>query len=152
MRLLPAAASILSGLVVYLLLELLFGSYGFVALNAMTGFAAEVTETREEVEVRGAELRIHIQQLQTDAEAVRVAAHGLGFVSENEGIIRIEPYERRRAMTFDPGQPAPAPPTITDNRPLFRGVSMVVALLVFLLSVVRWGSPLSLYRSDRHSR
>ncbi len=152
MRLLPATASILSGLTVYLLLEAVFGGYGFVAMHILGDFSSDVARTRLAVEERSDELRTHIQQLQTDAEAVRVAAHDLGFVGEGEGIIRIEGYRGQRSSPFDPGQPAPAPPEIADNRPLFRGIALVVALVVFLVSVVGTNSALTLYRSDRHSK
>jgi len=148
---LPFVPSMLFGLTVYLVLELVFGSYGFVAYHVVDSYKQEIEEGRSSVENREQQLRVEINRLQTDPDAVRRAAHDLGLVGEREGVIRVSGYRYTRHRGYDPGRPAPIMRTIADNRPLFRGIGLTAALL-FLLVQLLTGPKRYSGKRERHSR
>lgn len=151
MKSLPYVSSALFGLTIYLLLELIFGSYGFVAYRAVDHFQRTVDESHQRVADREEELFIEISRLQTDAEMIRQAAHDIGMVDPDEGVIRISGYSGTRRRSYDPGRPAPAIREIADNRPLFRGIALAVALTALIAQLMMTGRPISLQRRDRNT-
>ena len=145
MKSLPFVVSSLFGLTVYLILELLFGSYGLVAYKVVEGYVAEVEDISRGVALREAELNSEITRLRTDSEAIREAAYDLGLVSNGEGIIRVSGYSVRRNRAYNPGRTVPAMREIADNRPLFRGIGLASALLLLITLLL-------VQTRERHSR
>jgi cell division protein FtsB len=135
------ASSVLSitllGLATYLLLELVFGSYGFLALNAMNEYADEADAELDTLRARTAELRLHVELLQTDRETIRLEARDIGFIRPEETVVRLEGHEPRPRHRYMPGTTPPPIPVTRDNRPLFRALSLAVALVAALVGTLR---------------
>jgi len=135
------ASSVLSitllGLSTYLLLELVFGSYGFLALAAMTEYADEAAADLAELRTRTEELQLQVELLQTDRETIRLEARDIGFIRPDETVVRLEGHEPRPRHRYMPGSTPPAIPVTRDNRPLFRALALAVVLLASLVETLR---------------
>jgi cell division protein FtsB len=135
------ASSVLSitllGLATYLLLELVFGSYGFLALAAMNEYADEAETELSALRARTEELQLHVELLQTDRETIRLEARDIGFIRPDETVVRLEGHEPRPRHRYMPGTTPPAIPATRDNRPLFRALSLAIVLVAALVGTLR---------------
>jgi len=127
----------LFGVGIYLLLELLFGSYGVFAYRMMERYLLEAENDLAELEVRRADLERQVQMLTSDGETIRLEARDIGFIEQNERIIRLEGHEPRPRHRYLPGttpQPVPVP---RDNRPLFRAIALALSLVALIVDTLR---------------
>ncbi len=127
----------LLGVITYLLLELVFGSYGIMAYKVLERYAREAETQLAELETRHAQLQSQARNLAGDRETVRLEARDIGFVQNNEVIVRLEGHEPRPSHRYLPGPAPVSPPLPKDNRPLFRAIALVVALVGILVETLR---------------
>ncbi len=85
----------------------------------------ELSDTHDQLNAR-------IEELSTDPEAVRLQARALGYVREDERIIRIEGYERR-GNSFAVGRIVRRREVRDDLTPVFRGIALSAAVAAYLL-------------------
>ena len=147
------ASSVLSitllGLSTYLLLELVFGSYGFLAQNAMSEYADEAETKLVDLRTQTEELQLHVALLQTDRETIRIEARDIGFIRPDETVVRLDGHEPRPRHRYMPGSTPPAIPVTRDNRPLFRALALAVVLVSFLIGTLRNTAQISSTRQNR---
>jgi cell division protein FtsB len=127
----------LFGVGIYLLLELLFGSYGVFAYRMMERYLVEAENDLAELEERRTDLERQVQMLTGDGETIRLEARDIGFIERNERIIRLEGHEPRPRHRYLPGttpQPVPVP---RDNRPLFRAIALALSLVALIVETLR---------------
>jgi cell division protein FtsB len=136
MKLWSLVIAALVGVATYLLLELFFGSYGFVAYELMDDYVTLSNQELEELEERHAALRQQIRQLTTSRETIRLEARDSGLVGPDEYVVRIEGREPRPRHRYSPGSLPPVIPRTRDNRPLFRSIAVAVALVYILVDAV----------------
>jgi cell division protein FtsB len=127
----------LLGVITYLLLELVFGSYGIMAYAVLEKYAREAETELADLEARHDELQRQARNLAGDRETVRLEARDIGFVLSNEVIVRIEGHEPRPRHRYMPGAAPASPPRPKDNRPLFRAIALVVTLVGILVETLR---------------
>lgn len=137
MRLSSLLSITLLGVVTYLFLELIFGSYGVLAYAVVNDYVQSAEEQLDELKARHAELELLAQRLSADREMVRLEARDIGFIQENEVIVRVEGHQPRQRHRYLPGATPSAPPHPRDNRPLFRTIALVVVLVGLLVDVLR---------------
>lgn len=129
----------LMGLAVYFLLQFVFGTYGVVAYAVMSDYLERSREALETALERRTEFQSEVDSLTVDAEQIRVEARRIGFVDEDEIVVRIDGRERVSAFEYDPGSLPVDVPWPRDNRPLFRSIGLAVTLLILLLHLL--GTP-----------
>ncbi|MEX2445378.1 MAG: septum formation initiator family protein [Alkalispirochaeta sp.] len=150
MKLWSLVIATLVGVATYLLLELFFGSYGFVAYDLMNDYVALSNQELEELEERHAALRDQIRRLTTSRETIRLEARDSGLVAPDEYIVRIEGREPRPRHRYSPGSLPPVIPETRDNRPLFRSIGVAVALVYILVDALAFHpNPTALHRRRR---
>ena len=127
----------LFGFAVYLSLELVFGSYGFLAQRALEDYLEQaerqyttLAETREE-------LQRQIYLLTTDAETIRLEARDIGFIAPEEAVVRVDGHKPRPPHSYIPGATPPPIPETKDNRALFRTIALAFALVALLMETLR---------------
>lgn len=143
----PIVAATLLGVAVYFSLELLFGSTGFIAHQALEEYHGQVSADLERVRDANAELQRQIDRLRSDPEEIRIVARDVGLVEPDERIIRIEGRDRFPRQRLSPGPAVREAPRIADNRPLFRAIGLATTL-VFLLAHL-FSEPLAARRRRR---
>lgn len=127
----------LSGLLTYLLLEIVFGSYGLLAFYAMEEYARNAEAQLAELEETQAELRGTVYRLTTDRETIRLEARDIGFIRPEETVVRLEGHNPRQRHRYMPGTTPPPIPVTRDNRPLFRALSLALTLIALFVETVR---------------
>jgi cell division protein FtsB len=153
MKLWSLVIATLVGVATYLLLELFFGSYGFVAYDLMNDYVVLSNQELQELEERHAELRQQIRQLTTSRETIRLEARDSGLVGPDEYVVRIEGREPRPRHRYSPGSLPPVIPRTRDNRPLFRSIAVAVALVYILVDALAFHpKPTGLHRRRRTTR
>lgn len=136
MKLWSLVIAALVGVATYLLLELFFGSYGFVAYELMDEYVALSNQELQELEERHAALRQQIRQLTTSRETIRIEARDSGLIASDEYVVRIEGREPRPRHRYMPGSLPPTIPGTRDHRPLFRSIGVAVALVYLLVDAL----------------
>ncbi|SIQ71957.1 Cell division protein FtsB [Alkalispirochaeta americana] len=125
------------GLGAYLLLELVFGQSGLIAYRAMEEARRQTNLEMKELQEQTSALERYVRLLTTDAETIRLEARDIGYVGDDEFVLRVEGRDARLRHRYQPGlRPSPLP-RIRDNRPLFRSVGFTVFLLIALADLVR---------------
>ncbi|MFP4151423.1 MAG: septum formation initiator family protein [Alkalispirochaeta sp.] len=127
----------LFGVGTYLLLELLFGSYGVFAHHMMERYLLEAEEDLAELEERRNELRQQVDLLTGDGETIRLEARDIGFIESDERIIRLEGHEPRPRHRYLPGTTPKPVPVPRDNRPLFRAIALALSLVALIVETLR---------------
>ena len=150
MRAYPILTATLMGVAVYFSLELLFGSTGFIAHQALREYQGQVNSDLEHVRSTNTELKQRIERLRSDPEEIRVAARDIGLVEEDVQVVRIEDRDRFPRQRISPGPTVRASPEIADNRPLFRAIGLATTL-IFLL-VYLFSEPITARRRRRMER
>jgi cell division protein FtsB len=136
MKLSSVLTASLLGLAIYLTLELFFGSYGLVAQQLMEGYVSDAERRLEELQERHDAFASQIVALTTDRETVRLEARDIGLVGPNEYVLRIDGREPRPRHRYAPGGPPPVVPNTRDYRPLFRSISLAMALVFILVDTL----------------
>ncbi|MFW5693756.1 MAG: FtsB family cell division protein [Alkalispirochaeta sp.] len=136
MKLWSVVIAALVGVAAYLLLELFFGSYGFVAFELMEEYVDLSNQELQELEERHASLQEQVRQLTTSRETIRLEARDSGLVRTDEYVVRIEGREPRPRHRYSPGSLPPVVPRTRDNRPLFRSIGVAVALVYILVDAL----------------
>ncbi len=150
MKLWSLVIAALLGVATYLLLELFFGSYGFVAYDLMGEYVELSSQELQELEERHDALRDQIRQLTTSRETIRLEARDSGLVGSDEYVIRIDGREPRPRHRYSPGSLPPVIPRTRDNRPLFRSIGVAVALVYILVDTLAFQPhPAILHRRRR---
>ncbi len=126
----------LLGVSTYLLLELLFGSYGVVAYRVVTDYVQEAEAQLVELRETHDELERLARRLSSDRETVRLEARDVGYIREDEVVVRVEGHQPRPRHRYYPGAIPVAPPPLQDNRPLFRAIALVVSLVALLVKTL----------------
>jgi len=153
MKLWSLVIAVLVGVATYLLLELFFGSYGFVAYELVGEYVELSSQEFAELEERHAALQEQIRQLTTSRETIRLEARDSGLVGPNEYVIRIEGREPRPRHRYSPGSLPPVIPRTRDNRPLFRSIGVAVALVYILVdALASQPNPVTFHRRRRGGR
>lgn len=119
------------GVVAALTASLFFSSYSQTGYARLADYAIRLEENLTALEAQNARLLARADLYRRNRDAVAVEARALGYVRPNESVIRITDRKTRR-ISQSPG-------TIL-NRPVEsqsrRYITRVVALIVFLLSLV----------------
>ena len=136
MKLSTLLSASLIGFAAYLLMELLWGSYGFVAYRELTAFVATAEDGLAEQEAVSRTLEGRVHDLTTDADTVRLEARAIGYLDQADRVVR---FPDQRVPSQPPSravhQPEPPPQSI-DNRPLSRAVAVAIALLYVLVETL----------------
>ena len=141
-----AALSAMVGLLAFLGLNLAWGPVGLAAHRDLVVRRDRMRENAAELTAIGENLDDSIYALQTSIDAVRLRARLLGYVGPGEGIIRIDGYAPPE-VPLTPGSIVLSPATPEDPTMQLRAVSVVVALLTFLI-LISLGSEIR-RRTDR---
>lgn len=127
----------LSGLVVYLLLQIVFGMYGVIATGVMTEYLEASRRDLLDAQEQRVRFQQEIESLTTDEERIRIEARAIGMVDDTDVVVRVNGYQRAPRYSYDPGVLPVEIPWPRDNRPLFRSIGLATALLVMLLYLLR---------------
>ena len=123
--------SALTAVILYILLELIFGPAGVLAYQDAHAHMEELEEHLSGLRELEQDLSTRIEGLQRDQEVIRVEARSLGLVEPDERLLRIEGYERQGPPTQAGTAMAELEP-YPDYRPLLRGLSAASALLLYI--------------------
>lgn len=78
---------------IYSLISFFFGAKGIYAQRQLEQEVSNVVKNISSIRQKGVELDILIKNLTSDEETIRIFAHDLGYVSENEGIIKLTSFK-----------------------------------------------------------
>jgi len=78
---------------IYSLISFFFGAKGVYAQRQLEQEVNNVVKNIKSIKQKGVELDILIKNLTSDEDTIRVFAHDLGYVSENEGIIKLTSFK-----------------------------------------------------------
>jgi cell division protein FtsB len=120
------------GITAYLAMAFVYGPGGLVAYRRMQDYRRDLEANIVELAEIHERLSARIDALSTDPEAVRLQAHALGYIAEDERVIRIEGYERRR-NSFAVGRVVRRKDVQDDPTPVFRGIALSAAVATYLL-------------------
>lgn len=120
------------GIAAYLAASFVYGPGGLVAHRRMEDYRRDLEANIVELSEIHERLNARIEALSTDPEAVRLQARGLGYIGENERIIRIEGNERR-GNSYAVGRVVRRRDMRDDPTPVFRGLALSAAVATYLL-------------------
>ena len=123
------------GLGIYLLLELVFGQYGFISYRALDSFHRNAISELDSLKRQTDALQLQVRLLTTDAETIRLEAREIGFVARDEVVLRLEGRDPRPRHRYQPGALPSRVSRVRDNRPLFRSVGFTVFLVTVLVQL-----------------
>lgn len=127
----------LFGFAIYLSLELVFGSYGFLAYHALEDYVERAEERYSTLTETHEELQRQIHLLTTDTATIRLEARDIGFIAPNESVVRIDGHTPRPRHIYMPGATPPPIPETRDNRALFRAIALAITLVALLVEILR---------------
>jgi len=78
---------------IYSLVSFFFGAKGIYAQRQLEQEMNNVAKNIKSIKQKGVELDILIKNLTSDEETIKIFAHDLGYVSENEGIIKLTSFK-----------------------------------------------------------
>ena len=78
---------------VYSLLTFFFGEAGIYSQRKLEEELGIVIKNMGAIKQKGAELDVLIKNLTSDEETIKIFAHDLGYISENEKIIKLSPFK-----------------------------------------------------------
>jgi cell division protein FtsB len=133
MKLATVATAALFGLASYLMLELVFGSYGVIPYGTLERRVEHAEMDLAAVRAHQRALENEVRLLTTDPERIVLEAREIGLVGANESIVRISGWEPRSSHRAQAGTlPAPRP-VPEDHRSLFRSIALALTLVVILV-------------------
>ena len=77
----------------YTLLSFFFGATGIYAQKKLEEELKNVMKNINMINQKGEELDIMIKNLTSDEQTIKIFAHDLGYISENEKIIKLSPFK-----------------------------------------------------------
>jgi cell division protein FtsB len=122
--------SLLASVAAALVTALLVSHYAPAGYDKLEAYASRLEANIAELETKRAELVAQAELYQSNRDAVIVEARELGYVAENQRVIRLDAPTRDRLQS---------PGTLLQGRPLpesRRGVTRVVTAVVFVLSLL----------------
>lgn len=128
--------ALLTAWAAYLVLELLFGVYGFVAFEKLEEFHRTAKADLHAIQEQQQELERTVQSLTSDPETIVLEARDIGLISPNEVVLRVSGHDPRRRHQYVTGAYPRVRGTVRDNRPLFRTAAVVIFLIALCLEIL----------------
>ncbi|MGP1577006.1 MAG: septum formation initiator family protein [Treponema sp.] len=129
-------APIFAFVAVYSLLSILFGQKGFFAAQQLKQQRDVLITHVQMLSDMGENLAIRIANLSSDPETIAVYAHELGYVHENERLIKLLHFSGEVEKVENPGAvyTIEAPRFLSDN--ICKSIALSVGLIVVLCEIL----------------
>ena len=127
---------------VYSLLTFLFGEAGIYSQGKLEEELTTVVKNIGTIKQKGAELDIFIKNLTSDEETIKIFAHDLGYISENEKLIKLPPFKNEgfSQVSYGNAIPVEKPAFISDTLCKQFAILMgIISLIVEILIVKSYG-------------
>lgn len=128
---------LVTGFATYLLLTLLFGEYGVFNYRELQSYRGRLDAHVAMLESRRQRLENEELLLRENGERVRIEAHALGYVGEEERLLRIDGARESERRTWVAGSVIRPSNVLPDHSGAIRAISICTALLAFILVLSR---------------
>lgn len=121
------------GTLVYCLISITFGPSGHFAMKRLESERDRVTANLEKLQAVNAELDDTFRNLSSNPDTIAVYAHELGFIREDERLIKLEDFSGGIKRDFSPGTAVKAKESDTMPEWLCKAIALLGALAAFLV-------------------
>lgn len=121
------------GTLVYVLISIPMGNNGFFAEKKLKEQKQIISAHTASIENINSELTLEKNALEHDLDVIAAYAKKLGYVSENEKLIKVSGLPSRETHVFNPGTAAyhKETPMLSEN--FCKIVSLIVMVLVYII-------------------
>jgi len=121
-----------SAFFIFIILNFFYGSSGFVEKQKLMSYKALLVENLTELEELNSRLELEAFSLRADKGILQVESRELGYLGPNEGVILLTGWGDKRG-SYAMGQKLKWTALLEDRKPLFRIVSAILGVIIFLL-------------------
>ena len=133
MKFVRLVVSFYSAILLGSLLALFFGDAGMVAYNRLSSHLELLTENLENLERINDDLNGKFEELATDPERIRLQARELGYFEEDEKVLTVEGFPKKRTF-FEVGKVVKKIPLKRRNTVWVRILQVLIPFGIFFLS------------------
>jgi len=123
------------GLIIYSLLNCFYGRAGFIAYDKLKIFEKEIYENISELEKLNGDLISEFERLRTSDELITLKARELGYIKDNEIMVKTS-WEENRRNFYSIGRLLKNDFFMKSRKPMFRTISIGTAIVFFLLFLI----------------
>ena len=138
-----------SAFLIYTSLCFVFGDTGVLESRRLKNYKILLMENLAELETLNHNLEARAITLRSDRETLAVHSRQLGYLQPREGIILLKGFGNDQA-SYPMGRMLKWTRRVEDRKPLFRGISLSLGIILYLLMVL-FGTEVSYAGGFKHS-